>query len=381
MPQSLPPTILKQVKRHQETLIAFQKRDLDPQTFCLVPFTNLILDPGGNICVCRHKGTEMIIGNLKEQSLEEIWNGEFLQRWRREFLQGKPQICEKEMAHQKCQQCQYNNQLLPKIELKELISTLPLKLTANLNGQCNLKCQMCHVWKLPNGYYNEENFWKPGREGLFRQLQEIDMLSGEPFIQADTFRLIDEVSAVNPTCKWMFTTNAHYNFTPKIEQALDKIDIKYLVISVDSFDQETYAKIRPPGKISVVLKAVESFLRYRQERKKQNRNFEIHLNFLTQKDNFKELKTVLQFCLSRDIIPMITFLYEPEQFSLLTLDHRHREMFLENIFSELTPLEQNLCSRVIIPLIQSLDHLSKASSLLEFERNNLLLKQQLYDYL
>lgn len=377
MPQSIPPHILNQVQLHQRTLSAFEQRSLNPQSFCLVPFTNIILDPGGNVCVCRHKGTEMIIGNLNQNTLDEIWNGESIRQWRQEFLTGHPKICQKEMAHQKCHQCHYNNQLLPKVELSEYISTSPLKLTANLNGQCNLKCQMCHVWKLPNGYYNEGNFWRPGREVFFQQLQEIDMLSGEPFIQADTYKLIDEVSAVNPNCQWMFTTNGHWTFTPRIQAALDKIKIKYLVFSVDSFNPETYARIRPPGNLSKVHRTIDAILKYRNQRK----NFEIHLNFLTQKDNVHELKEALSFCLEHEIVPMITFLYEPEDYSLLTLKPSEREVILDKIFTSMTPLELNLCSRVILPLIQSLEPIAKASNLLEFERQNQILKIQLEDSL
>jgi MoaA/NifB/PqqE/SkfB family radical SAM enzyme len=378
MPHPLPKHILHHLKRNQKTIAAFEQRKLDPQTFCLVPFTNLILDPGGNICVCRHKGIEMVIGNLKDNSLDEIWNGEFLRKWRKEFLEGKPVVCEKEIAHQKCHQCHYNNELLPITELKEIISTPPLKLTANLNGFCNLKCQMCNVWKLPNGYYNEENFWKPGREGLFKHIKEIDMLSGEPFLQADTYKLIDEVSSINPSCQWMFTTNAHWSFSKRTQEALDKIKIKYIVLSVDSFHHETYAKIRPPGKLSMVLKTINDLLEYRHKRQQEpTSSFEIHLNFLTQKDNIDELKTAINFCLEREITPMISFLYQPHPFSLLDLGQQQRERILENIFKNLNPIEQNLCSRVILPLVQSLDGINKASFLIEFKKSNDLLKQQL----
>ena len=39
------------------------------------------------------------------------------------------------------------------------------------------------------------------------------LAQGEPFIQRDFYRLIDEVSGVNSTCRWVITTNGHYRLT------------------------------------------------------------------------------------------------------------------------------------------------------------------------
>lgn len=335
----------------------FDDHKLSPSGFCLVPFTNLILEPGGEIGVCRHKGTEFTIGNLKNSSLEDLWNGHFLTRWRTEFLEGNPKICSKEIKHQKCNLCSYNNELLDQVEFEALQSRPFIKLTANLNGQCNLKCQMCHVWKLPNGFYTEENFWAPARKTLFPKIKEIDMLSGEPFLQADTFKLIDEVSALNPECRWMFTTNSHWSFSERVEHALSKIKIKYVVFSVDSLNSETYRKIRYPGHLPTVLNNITSWLNYNKERRSNLKGpIEFHWNFLVQKDNWREIPEVITYCLERDIIPFITFLYEPNQFSLLDLPEKERQEILESWFRTLTPLEINLTQRAILPMIQSLEN-------------------------
>ena len=43
-------------------------------TFCILPFTHLSTRPNGDITpCCRSRDT---LGNIKEMSLEEAWNGE-----------------------------------------------------------------------------------------------------------------------------------------------------------------------------------------------------------------------------------------------------------------------------------------------------------------
>ncbi len=336
-----------------------------PRRFCLMPFVNIILEPNGSVGLCRHKGTEHSLGNLQENTWQEIWNGEFAQRWRSEFLTGEVSICERETKDQGCNLCPQLGKMFPE-NPKELQVQMerPLRLTANFNGFCNLRCQMCDVWELPNGFYTEDNFWKPARETLFPHLKEIDMLSGEPFLQSDTFKLIDEVSALNPTCQWSITTNAHWKLSPKIKKALDKIQVKNLILSVDSFDPDTYHKIRKPGDLNRVLQTIESLRHYEKERIDRGLSpLHMNLNFLIQKDNWREIPQALSFCLDRNIHPFITFCYRPQEHSLLELKTTKRRQILEHLLKTLTWDEICLSHRVLSPLIDSLPPLDKALAL------------------
>ena len=57
----------------------------------------MILEPDGTVGSCRVKGTDFSVGNLKDNTLQEIWNGPTLTEWRRQFLDGKPEFCDKEV--------------------------------------------------------------------------------------------------------------------------------------------------------------------------------------------------------------------------------------------------------------------------------------------
>jgi radical SAM protein with 4Fe4S-binding SPASM domain len=348
-------------KKVTQTLSLFEGMNLDKSKFCVMPFVNIILEPNGEIGLCRHKGTEFTFGNIKDHTIDEIWSSPKVQAWRESHLNGKPSICKTELVDCRCNLCPELNTLLPEAELTNTKNPKILRLTANLNGKCNLQCQMCHVWKLPNGFYTEENFWAPARERFFKDILEVDMLSGEPFIQQDTYRLIDEVSSVNPDCKWTFTSNLHWKLTDELKNRLDKIEIKNLIVSIDSLTNEIYAKIRYPGNLDFVLQNLDAMLVYQDERiHKGKSNLNIRINYLVQKDNWREVKEMIQFCFQKKVTPFITFLYEPEEFCLLNLDAKEKIKILEFYFETLSREEILLVQRVVKPLIRSLDRFDYA---------------------
>lgn len=357
---------VKRKEKLKKTNEWFQEKGLAENGFCIMPFVNIILEPGGDIGFCRHKGTEYTLGNIKENTIEEIWNGEKVKEWRREFLTGDIKICSSELKSRHCNQCPQLNTMQEYVTLDEEQAFPPLRLTANLNGMCNLECQMCHVWKLPNGFYTEENFWKPGRETIFPFVKEIDMLSGEPLIQHDTFKLIEEVSKVNPECLWSITTNAHWKLSTKISDALDKIKIKNLIVSVDSFETETYAKIRKKGRLETVLRALDDLKVYEKQRLSKGMTaLNMNLNFLIQKDNWKEVKSAIDLCLEKDIYPFMTMCYEPSEYSLLSLDNKEIVEILEYYLSTLSWDYLTQIRRITVPLIEKLPVKEKKKILLE----------------
>lgn len=362
------PTIKARAQEVAASKLKMKSKGLDTESFCLMPFVNLILEPDGSVGLCRQKGTDFSLGYIQDQTLTEIWNGPFARRWRREFLKGEPHICETELKHKGCQLCPSLNSMLDKAVLTEIQAPTPLRLTANFNGRCNLQCQMCDVWKMPNGLYNDVNFWEPAKKDIFPYLQEIDMLSGEPFIQPDTYRLIDEVSEVNPDCLWSITTNMHWKLNERIEKSMDKIKFKNLIMSIDSLDPKTYYKIRYPGKLEIVLENFKLIKNYEAKRIQRGKTgFNIHINFLIQKDNWKEAKDMLRFCLDNNAMPFLTFLYRPSEMSLLTLEEVEREAILDYYFKNYSWSEIVLMRRVWSPLVDSLSRLSKASYLTQIQ--------------
>jgi cyclic pyranopterin phosphate synthase len=174
----------------ETTLQKFNEKKFSPDSFCIMPFVNIILEPDGNIGICRHKGHNFTFGNIREKSIDEIWESKEVQAWREGHLTGNPEVCKHELHDRNCNLCPELNKLLPFAELNNTKNPKILRLTANLNGQCNLQCQMCTIWQLPNGFYNEENFWIPARQKFFSSIMEVDLLSGEHLFRKIHFVLL-----------------------------------------------------------------------------------------------------------------------------------------------------------------------------------------------
>jgi cyclic pyranopterin phosphate synthase len=148
---------------------------------------------------------------------------------------------------------------------------------------------------------------------------EIDVLGGEPFIQPDTFRLINEVTNVNPNCEWGFVTNGHYRFSGKIRASLDRIKIRYIHVSIDSLNPDTYKAIRVNGDLSKPLDTLECLITYNEERSREGRSFDIGVSICVQKKNWREVGEFIHFARQRGVEPITQFAYESQEISLLGL--------------------------------------------------------------
>lgn len=341
----------------------FQEQGL-PKNFCIVPFTNLIFNPGGKVSVCRQKGTDHSIGHLDENSANEIWNNEYIQQWRKEFLTGDVKICAKEQARDACHLSCSNYHFFDDVKLTVKQEDQPLKITANLNGKCNLECKMCNIWKMENGYYDKNNFWENSEKDFFPFIKEIEFLSGEPFIQKDTYKLIDKISVLNPDCQWSFTTNSHWKLTPAIIEKLDKIKIKNIIISVDSLKPESYSEIRRKGSLDVVIENIDSMLSYNQQRISQGKtDMGLTLHFLAMKENFFETTDILDFCENRGLRHILRTLVTPENLSVLSLSQSEKINLLNNYADKASADHLKKSARVIGPLLESLTPIDKFSVL------------------
>ena len=308
---------------------------------------------------CRHKGAEFPVGNILHQNFEEIWNGDFLKNWRTEFLDGKPKICADEVKFRKCNSCPSYSKLFPKAQVSVHQLKKPSRIAFNFNGHCNLECNMCHIWQKENGLYDKINFW--GQiESWIEDLEEVELLSGEPFIQKDTYKLIDFISRNKPDVSWTITTNANWVLTDYIKNKLDKIKIKNIIISLDCVTEQFYKEIGKKGSFNKALTTLRALKGYEISRAAAGLSkLDIKVNFLIQKINWTDLALVEEFSKVEKVDIFRTFLYEPATLSLLTLDESNRVHILDWYFDNMSITSLQSSMRVIRPLIDSLSPLNK----------------------
>jgi radical SAM protein with 4Fe4S-binding SPASM domain len=350
----------------KEVLEYYAKKGL-PKDFCPVPFSTLIFEANGNVCMCRRKGNEFAIGDIRKQTYAEIWNGETLQGIRREFLEGKPVTCAKEIRRDKCNLAADNADLLDKIDISVVQTRPPIRLTPNFNGKCNIECKMCHVWQMPNGLYDEVGFWKVLEEEILPHLVEIDTFSGEPFIQKDTYRLFDLASRINPNILWRFTSNLNWKFNDHIRSHLDRLKIGTFAMSIDSFDPKTYAEIRRKGDLAKVMQTFDDLLAYDEERvAKGQTSLGLVLHSVIQLDNWRELPEILAVRRKTGVKLHLKYLAEPPAMSLDTFSAEKKaevlDYYLDNIHGE----ELKMVASFIRPLLEGMAPLDRADRVMKY---------------
>jgi cyclic pyranopterin phosphate synthase len=247
-----------------------------------------------------------------------------MQTWRNEFLTGNIKICEKPMKTFKCHKM-YDH-LIKEVELSKIQNKAPIRLDLRLNGKCNLECIMCDVWRQPNHLYDQSDLWTWGPSEVFPHLREVDMLGGEPFIQKDTFRFIEEVLKVNSNVTWGFITNGQYKLTDKILDVLKKIKLRHIHVSLDSLDPKTYSEIRKGGNLQKTLDVLQTLKKFKEE---TGQHFAIFVSVCVQKLNFTELPAFKEFCEQNGFQPILQDLIGLDHLSVRSLYGEDRRQAIE----------------------------------------------------
>lgn len=125
-----------------------------PESICPLPWQNLSLDVDGSSRPCckfahHDPDSDYQMANLRDASLEEVWNGEGMRRLRRDFLDGKrPAECttcwdEEAAGIASLRQTWFWRGLRHEPDYDGVEVAHPSALDLKLTNACNLKCRIC----------------------------------------------------------------------------------------------------------------------------------------------------------------------------------------------------------------------------------------------
>jgi len=191
--------------------------------FCLIPWLHMHAFPDGRAYPCCMGEYNMPIGNLKEQTMKEVWNSKGLREMRNNMLTGKPS--------KECGRC-YEQEKAGLVSMRHSISQnfgqhVALSDTTNPDGSldwfelrhydirfsnvCNFRCRSCGSIHSSNWYNEEVKLYGPkdyprimfaGKtdEDMWEQMQEhiphleqIYFAGGEPLIMEEHYRILNEL--------------------------------------------------------------------------------------------------------------------------------------------------------------------------------------------
>jgi MoaA/NifB/PqqE/SkfB family radical SAM enzyme len=186
-----------------------------------------------------------VLGNIQKNSLHEIWLSEASQKLREKHMGQIPSTCS---ANQEKFICH-------RVGLRKNYGTAPLKLKRldlMLDSACNLTCIMCTNIYDKTGGFKSSFFWENNKD-VFKQIEEIELVGGEPLISPHYFKLVSLVTPLNQNIDWRITTNAHFPLTPTLQESFQAINLKSISVSLDSLRPEVFQTIRQRSDFSLTF--------------------------------------------------------------------------------------------------------------------------------
>lgn len=310
-------------------------RDLAKKPFhavCYAPWTSMVFDPIGRVRACC-VNFDYPLGDISKERLDDIWNGERLDRLRNAMLnydlQFGCQYCERKLTSGAFQKEYVDTATLmtskfERFDVEFQAPYWPKHLEFHLSNRCNLECVMCtgefsstirrkreQLPPIP-AVYTDQFF-----EDLQKYLPHVQMtqyLGGEPFLIPEMYRIWDMLidQKLRPHCH--ITTNGTV-WGPKVERIVETLPVA-VAVSMDGATKETFEKIRINAKFERVC---ENLRRFRDCRAKYT--YETVINFTMSRMNWHELPDMLLFAEDEGVKLHVLDLLFPERLSLYTLSH------------------------------------------------------------
>jgi radical SAM protein with 4Fe4S-binding SPASM domain len=217
-----------------------------PATICALPWQNLSLDVDGSSRPCckfahHDDGSPYQMANLKDAPLDEVWNGDGMQKLRRDFLDGvKPAECttcwdEEDAGILSLRQTWQYRGLRSEPDYEDTAPDHPVALDLKLTNACNLKCRICgpvasSLWlreelevggEHPDPYLVENKRYflsnkitgqaqnAPVWESWLPHLEHVELTGGEPMMSPENRQVVEALAAGHPEdVALLVTTNA-----------------------------------------------------------------------------------------------------------------------------------------------------------------------------
>ena len=278
------------------------------------PFTTVNLDLSGDVRLCSCSVWQpTVVGNIKENTIEEILHSELAHDIRQSIRNGTYEYCDQSTCG-----IINNNQLLKEQDIVRDDATetnkstydrvfdpevveLPRQITLVGDLICNLSCPSCQtkvITESDEEQLDRGNIINKVNENLFcgkedRWITIYLSLGGELFASPLMLDFIKNFPVDRyPKAEFKIQSNGLL-----IKKRWDRIkhlekNIFSITITADSQDPDTYKKLRRGGQFSTLVENLE-FLSHR----KKDLGFQLVLRMILQKDNASEIEQFFNFAM------------------------------------------------------------------------------------
>jgi MoaA/NifB/PqqE/SkfB family radical SAM enzyme len=227
----------------------------------------MYLDQLGNVRPCCQNSAGLL-GNVREQSLHDIWRSASADALRRSLSAGDFSMG--------CGFCGWQTEELGYSPFArgfdgDLVTDLsppwPHQMEFSLTNSCNLQCVMCNgEWSSSIRAHREHRpplpvVYGPAffgeLEDFLPHLRRAKFLGGEPFLGSEPLKVMDMLVSIGSDAAVSITTNGT-QLTPRVERICSHLDAS-IVVSIDGATKATYESIRVGADFDVVLDNITRF--------------------------------------------------------------------------------------------------------------------------
>jgi MoaA/NifB/PqqE/SkfB family radical SAM enzyme len=286
-----------------------------PEVVCTEPWTTLeAAGHDGRVYQCGGNWSAKQMGNVKDNTLMEIWNGQPFQQARRMMGQKavaglcKP-ICtrlydgvanEKRFKIQAGSEAFVRNQLLLAEEIaerKEVLTGMPQHMTLCPSSYCNYNCVFCDYGQrdrvdIPERIWDELPLFLP-------TLKTLTLLGGEPFASPRVWDFLTTFDTEKfPDVRLDIFTNGAL-MTEKALRRVKSSALGEITISLNAGSPEVYETVeRGTASLGQVMQNVDALIRFRDDYQVW---FGITLSLIVMRENAHTLIQFGQLALERNL--------------------------------------------------------------------------------
>lgn len=345
------------------------------KTFCMAPFMHIHNVPNGDILPCCI-GLGGSMGNLYENSIEEIWNNEKYRQLRNDMLNDVPSnhctrcYKEEEWGNKHSLRKIFNNQYADKYY--ELVNDTQDGVVKNMkfvkwdfrfNNLCNLACTACHptyssswvpIMKQVDSNYKEEQFVnsKINKDKFVQTIksqidnvEEVYFAGGEPLLHEEHFEILNFIDTENKLGNINFSYST--NLTSLKYKSINVIDywkkMKYLrvMVSIDEVDADRLYYIRYPSELN---KIVDNLRILKNNLTEHNLHYSVTPTWSLM--NLHRIKNILEFFYKEDLLSHTFYntttwesdfhnilLFSPQYFSIRSASNQWKD-YLRTMLKE-----------------------------------------------
>jgi len=273
---------------------------------CIFPFSRVSISSNGSVWTCcpNYFKYDYFLGNVYENSYDEIWNSDKVKRLRYSVSNGSFEYCNKKFCSLLQKPAAFPDSMIkrewenvssiPKHDKWQdyYLETGPLFINLACDNTCNLHCSSCrnHVVVMSKEQNKRlvemlETFVRPALKNCLTLKAST---SGEFFAQKSLQEFYQTIKKEDyPELKLNFLTNAQL-LTPEKWNKFDNLKgmINSIHVSIDAATKDTYENIRRGGKWETLLTNLSFISSLRVSNEIKNLN----ISFNVQKDNFTEME-------------------------------------------------------------------------------------------